>query len=54
MTIYAAAEVKEATALIATEDGASKIILTGAAVCQTTLDAAIKAAVNSLAPPTEE
>jgi len=54
LTIYAAAEVKEATALIATEDGASKIILTGAAVCQTTLDAAIKAAVNSLAPPTEE
>ena len=54
LTIYAAAEVKESAALVATEDGASKIVLTGAAVSQTTLNAAIAAAVDSLKPAAEE
>ena len=48
LTVYAAAEIKEASAVIATEEGAAKIILTGAAVSQTTLNAAIAAAANSL------
>ena len=53
LTIYAAAEVKETAAVVATEDDSCKIILTGAAVCQTGLDAAVAAAVKSLMP-TEE
>ena len=47
------ADVKETAAIVATEDDSCKIILTGAAVCQTGLDAAVAAAVKSLMP-TEE
>ena len=54
VTIYAAKDVKESAAVVATEHGASKIILTGPAVSQTGLNAAIKAAVDSLAPPAGE
>ena len=54
VTIYAAAEAKETAAIVATEDGKANIILSGAAVSEVGLGAAVQAAIKSLEPPAEE
>jgi hypothetical protein len=54
VTIYAAAEAKESAAIVASEDGSSNIILSGAAVNQSSLNAAIAVAVSSLQPTDED